>query len=344
MTESLTERAEALAHVALANIEREFPHQEAFLQKSADPIPRPREVHPAFYGSLDWHSCVEMHWVLVRLLRLVPDSVPEGEIRVALDTHLSAGALAAETRYFADPANRTSERPYGWAWALRLVAELLALDDDNARRWAANTQPLANLFVERLLEWLPKATYPFRPGTHGNTAFALSLALPFAEMRAAAGDDVFLEAIKEAVERWYGRDAGYAAEWEPSDSDFLSPALTEAELMSSLLPRLEFPAWLERFLPGIADGEPPSLFTPAIVSDPTDGYIAHLHGLNLSRAWCWLRLAEMLPGSDARVPVMRAAAERHAAASLDRAVGSDYMVEHWLPAYAVMYLSTGDWE
>jgi Protein of unknown function (DUF2891) len=342
---ALRERADEYARVALANIEREFPHHEGHHWSDPTPVPRPRELHPAFYGSLDWHSCVEMHWVLARLLRLAPDRVPESEIRAALDTHLSAEAIAAETRFFADPAHRTFERPYGWGWALRLAAELLAFDDADARRWAANLQPLADLFVERFLEWLPKATYPFRAGLHGNTAFAFSLSLPFTRLRAEAGDATFLEALKEAASRWYGRDAGYAAEFEPSDADFLSSALTEAELMSSLLPSADFPAWLERFLPGIADGKPPNLFTPAVVSDPTDGYIAHLHGLNLSRGWCWLRLAEALPGSDARVPVMLAAAERHAAASLDEAVGSDYMVEHWLPAYAVLYLSdSGGWE
>ena len=109
--------------------------------------------------------------------------------------------------------------------------------------------------------------------------------------------------------------------------------------MSSLLPHPEFSAWLERFLPRIADGEPSNLFTPAVVTDPTDGYIAHLHGLNLSRAWCFRRLAGALPDADPRMPVMLAAAEHHAAASLDQAVGGNYMLEHWLPAYAVLYLS-----
>jgi Protein of unknown function (DUF2891) len=335
----LRERAEAYARVALANIEREFPHHEAHPQSGPGPIPRPRELHPAFYGSLDWHSCVEMHWVLARLLQVAADHVPEQEVRAALDTHLSADALVGEKRFFSNPANRLSERPYGWAWALRLTAEVLAIEDGDARRWAANLQPLAELFVERFLEWLPKATYPFRPGLHGNTAFAFSLSLPFAQMRADAGDQRLLEAIDEASERWFGRDVAYGAEWEPSDADFLSPALTEAELMSSRLPGSEFAEWLERFLPGMANGEPTGLFAPAVVSDPTDGYIAHLHGLNLSRAWCFRRLAAALPASDPRVPEMLAAAERHAAASLDEAVGSDYAVEHWLVAYAVLYLS-----
>jgi hypothetical protein len=329
----LAERAGAYARVALANIEREFPHHESHPQSDASPIPRPRELHPAFYGSLDWHSCVEMHWVLARLLLLVPESVPEHEIRAALNTHLSADALAGETRFFSDAANRLSERPYGWAWALRLTAELMDFDDGDARRWAANMQPLAELFVERFLEWLPKVTYPFRAGLHGNTAFAFSLLLPFARRH-----EVLLAAVNEAAMRWYGNDAGYAAEWEPSDADFLSPALTEAELMASLLPEGDFTPWLERFLPGLVAGEPANLFEPAVVTDPTDGYIAHLHGLNLSRAWCFRRLAAVLADSDPRGAVMLKAAERHAEASLDQAVGSDYAVEHWLPAYAVLYL------
>lgn len=333
MNDEVRERAGAYARVALANIEREFPHHEAHPQADATPIPRPRDLHPAFYGSLDWHSCVEMHWVLVRLLRLVPDCVPEAEIKAALDTHLSAEAISGEVRFFSDPANRLSERPYGWAWALRLAAELEA-SDPHARRWAENMRPLADLFVKRLLEWLPKVTYPFRAGLHGNTAFAFSLLLPFART-----NERLLAAVNGAAMRWYRDDAGYAAEWEPSDADFLSPALTEAELMSSLLPAEEFPAWLERFLPGLADGQPASLFEPAVVSDPTDGYIAHLHGLNLSRAWCFSRLAAKLPGSDLRVPQLLAAAGRHSKASLDQAVGSHYAVEHWLPAYAVLHLS-----
>lgn len=332
MDDRLRDRAEAYARVALANIEREFPHHEAHPQSDASPIPRPRELHPAFYGSLDWHSCVEMHWVLVRLLRVLPDRVPEAEIRAALDEHLSTEALAGEVRFFEEPANRLSERPYGWAWALRLAAEIRAFEDASAESWAQNLEPLADLFGERFLEWLPKVTYPFRAGLHGNTAFAFSLLLPFAH-------GTLLDAVTEAATRWYAEDADYAAEWEPSDADFLSPALTEAELMSSLLPRSEFPAWLERFLPDLAAGEPSSLFEPAVVSDPTDGYIAHLHGLNLSRAWCFRRLAAALPEPDPRVPVMLAAADRHAEASLDEAVGSDYAVEHWLPAYAVLYLS-----
>ena len=332
--QELEARAEAYAELALANIEREFPHNEAVFQKEAAPVPRPRELHPAFYGSLDWHSCVEMHWVLARLLRLVPERVPQHEIRSALDAHLSDEALAAEARYFADPDRQSAERPYGWAWALRLTAELSALGDPEAERWAANMQPLVDVIVEGFIEWLPKLTYPVRYGIHANPAFALSIAFPFVETH-----ESLLEAVQEAAMRWYLDDADYPAEWEPSAFDFLSPALAEADLMASLLD--DFPAWFDRFLPGIADGEPATLFGPVEVSDPNDGHIAHLHGLNLSRAWCFRRLAAALPNGDPRAPVMLAAAERHAAASLDQAVDSNYHLEHWLAAYAVLYLGEG---
>src|SRR6266545_964180 len=204
----LRERADAFARVALANIEREFPHQELLLQTGSESLPRPRELHPAFYGSLDWHSCVEMHWVLARLLRLVPERVPQHDIRSALDAHLSAKALAAEARYFADPDRQSAERPYGWAWALRLTAELSALGDREAERWAANMQPLVDVIVEGFIEWLPKLTYPVRYGIHANPAFALSIAVPFVET-----DESLLEAVQEAAMRWYLDDADYPAEW-----------------------------------------------------------------------------------------------------------------------------------
>ena len=330
----LAENADAYARVVLANIEREFPHSEGLYQSEAGPVPRPRELHPAFYGSLDWHSCVEMHWVLVRLLRLVPDRIPHHEAKAALETHLSAEGLAAEARFFADPDHQSAERPYGWGWALRLASELSELESPAAKRWAANMQPLVDVIVDGLIAWLPKLTYPVRYGIHANAAFALSIAFPFVEQEARLH-----EAVREAALRWFLDDADYAAELEPSAFDFLSPALAEADLMASLLE--DFPRWFDRFLPGIARGEPATLFQPVEVSDPHDGHIAHLHGLNLSRAWCFRRLAAALPDADPRAPVMLAAAERHAAASLDQAVGSNYHLEHWLPAYALLYLGEG---
>lgn len=336
----LRANAAGYARVALTTIAREFPSDIHYLMTGPDDFPRrPRERTPVFYGSFDWHSCVEMHWLLVRLLRRAGEVVPQEEIRAALDARFTAEALAAEARFIAHPDNRTRQRPYGWGWALMLVHETATWDDPDARRWAANLAPLAEALAGCFLEWLPKATYPVRYGVHGNSAFGLSRALPSATERARAGDAALLEAITAAARRWYDGDSDYPGRWEPSGADFLSPALVEAELMTRILPPAEFVRWLDAFLPGFAAGEPAALFTPAVVSDSSDAYIAHLHGLNASRAWCWRRLAEELPDDDPRVERALAAAQRHAAAALPHVAGDDYMVEHWLACYAVLLLS-----
>jgi len=334
----LRDNAAGYARVALANIEREFPSDVRHLMREPGDFPhRPRAITPVFYGSFDWHSCVEMHWVLVRLLRSCSDVVPSDEITEVLHHQFSAEGLEAEARY-ADE-NRNRQRPYGWGWALMLHHEVSRLETRDSEEWAENFRPLAEVITDCFLEWLPKATYPQRYGMHNNSAFGLARALPHAYQRAGAGDPALLNAIRDAAERWYRDDARYPAEWEPSGSDFLSPALVEAELMALLLTPADFSKWLGSFLPDIAQERPPSLFTPAIVSDSTDGQIAHLHGLNASRAWCWRRLAESLPGDDERVAPALAAAQRHGAAALPHVSGDDYMVEHWLACYAVLLLS-----
>ena len=334
----LRENAAGYARVALTNIEREFPSDVRVLMKKPGDSPhRPRELTPVFFGSLDWHSCVEMHWVLVRLLRTCSDIIPSAEITEVLDRQFSAEGLEAEAR-FAD-ANRNRQRPYGWGWALTLRHELSGLTGQDSERWARNFDPLAEVITDCFLEWLPKATYPQRYGVHTNSAFGLSRALLYARERASAENPTLLDAISAATERWYRNDADYPGEWEPSGSDFLSPALVEAELMARHLPANEFPEWLTSFLPDLVYKRPSSLFTPAVVSDSSDGQIAHLHGLNASRAWCWRRLAESLPKDDERVASALEAAQRHAAVALPHVTGDDYMVEHWLACYAVLLLS-----
>jgi Protein of unknown function (DUF2891) len=331
--------AAAYAEVALANITREFPVMDFYVWNGPGDVPGlPRDTTPVFYGSFDWHSCVEMHWLLVRLLRVAGDAVPAGAIRTLLNGQFSASGLAAEA---VAVAGRTGagQRPYGWGWALSLVYETSALDDPDARRWSEAMAPFAEALTERFAGWLPKATYPVRHGLHPNSAFGMSRALPYAAQRARAGDTALLDAITTRARAWFGADTDYPGRYEPSGHDFLSPALTEAELMARVLPQAEFPAWLERFLPGIAAGEPAALFTPAVVSDSSDGQIAHLHGLNASRAWCWRRIAESLPDGDPRIGPALAAAGLHADASLPHVVGDDYAVEHWLACYAVLLLS-----
>lgn len=318
---------------------REYPTHLSYWITGPGPLTPPRELHPAFYGSFDWHSCVEMHWLLVRLLRTLPHLAPARDARAALDEHLTGDALATEAAFFARPEQRSFERPYGWGWALALAGELTGWDDPDGARWRASMAPLTEILETRFLEWLPKATYPLRTGLHGNSAFGLTLALGFARAEATRGRPALEREILAAARRWFAGDTDYPARYEPSGSDFLSPALTEAALMRELLAPAEFAEWLSRFLPSLARNEPASLLVPATVSDASDPQLAHLHGLNLSRAWCMRRIAEVLPPDDPRRRVLADAARAHRAASLDAAVGSDYMVEHWLAAYAVLLLS-----
>jgi hypothetical protein len=334
-------RAEAAsyARVALTNIKREFPSAVHHTMNAPGDFPfRPRARTPVFYGSFDWHSCVEMHWLLVRLLRVAPGAVPAGEITVALSAHFEPVALAVEEDFITGPGG-LGERPYGWGWALMLIHETASWDDEYGRKWAAAMAPLGEKLAGLYLDWLSRATYPVRHGVHDNSANGLGRALPYARARARAGDGALLKAITDKAFEWFGSDMIYPAGWEPSGHDFLSPALVEAELMARVLTQAELADWLSMFLPGLEAGQPKTLFTPVTVSDSSDGFIAHLHGLNASRAWCWRRLAESLPPGDPRVAPMLKAARAHATAVLPHVVGDDYMVEHWLAAYAVLMLS-----
>jgi hypothetical protein len=327
-----------LAGVALANVVREYPHCEFHWQIEGEHIPTPRQLHPSFYGSLDWHSCVEMFWVLVRLLRCHPELVPAAEIRRTLNGHLTTSALATEAAYFAADEQVTTQRPYGWSALLELAHETATWADPDAARWSAALQELSKVFVTRYLDWLPKATYPVRHGVHTNDAFGLSRALPYADYLAENGEPRLQQVITETAWRWFGSELDYPGSWEPSGADFLSPALAEAELMTRLLPATGFADWLHGFLPDIVEQRPAALFTPATVTDPSDGLIAHLHGLNLHRAWCWQRLALAVPADDDRIAAMLSATRGHTHASLLQSTDSVYGVEHFLAYYALRLL------
>jgi len=333
----LRANADGYARVAMTNIDREFPYDVRQTMTAPGDFPsRPRDRNPVFYGSFDWHSCVEMHWLLVRLLRAAADAVHEPGIRAVLDRQFAPDALAGEAAYVAGP---NGPGWYAWGWALTLAEEAAAFEDPDGDRWATSLRPLADAITGLFTGWLPKMTYPIRYGMHSNTAFALSRSLPWARRVAAAGDGRLSDAITDAATRWYRGDAAYPGAWEPSGSDFLSPALTEAELMAQLLPAGEFSTWLTAFLPGIERGTPAALFEPAVVTDSSDGQIAHLHGLNASRAWCWRRIAESLPAGDERIGPAIVSARVHADAALPHVVGDHYNVEHWLAAYAVLLLT-----
>jgi len=318
-----------LARIALGHVEREYPNKPEHVLSGPGDARTPSSLHPVFYGSFDWHSCVHSYWLLARVYRRFPREAICGEIAALFDRQLTAEKVGGECVYLAAPTARGFKRPYGWGWLLKLAAELALLGE---RRWSEALAPLAAVFADRFRNFLPLASYPVRVGAHPNTAFGLRMAADYA----AAIEDAGLGGLlAETAWRWYGADRDCPAWGEPGGDDFLSSALIEAECMRRLLGGPEFVAWFGGFLPRLADREPGTLFTPAVPSDRSDGKIAHLDGLNLSRAWCFRALAGALPSGDARCRVMLEAAEEHLAAGLPH-LETDYMGEHWLATYALL--------
>jgi len=321
------------ARVALSHLTQEYPNKlDHVLNKRTD-LKTPRELHPVFFGSFDWHSCVHGYWLLATLLRLFPEMREAEQIETLFDAQLTSAKVKAEVRYLNQPLRAMFERPYGWAWLLMLSAELNRHASRNGKRWSDALAPLADAFTKSFLDFLPKATYPTRVGTHFNSAFAITLALEYAEV---ASNDSLRKVLVKKARAWYAMDLDCQA-WEPGGDDFLSSALMEAECMRRVLKTSDFLGWIDRFLPRLAVREPATLFTAAIVSDRSDGKIAHLDGLNLSRAWCWRSIAATWPASDARRGVALEAAEIHFAASLPHVAG-DYMGGHWLATFALLAL------
>jgi hypothetical protein len=319
----------------LRGIHREYPNKLDHVLAGPEEVLSPRRLHPAFYGCFDWHSSVHGHWLLARVLRLFPALSEANEIVRALDASLTAENIAAEAAYLRRPLSGTFERTYGWAWLLKLAAELRLVGAGPFARWAAALEPLAAAFVERYLAYLPKATYPIRTGVHPNSAFGLAFAHDYAE---AVGHEELRELTTATALRFFAADAAYPAHLEPGGSDFFSPALMEADLMRRVMPRGEFRRWFAAFLPGAGAGKPAALFTPAAVSDRGDYQIVHLDGLNLSRAWCFRNLAAAV--EDGRVAErLRAAASEHAEAGLRHVCSGDYGGEHWLATFAVLALT-----
>jgi len=317
------------ARIALSHITREYPHKlDHVLQADEDALP-PRLLHPIFFGSFDWHSCVHGWWSLLTLRRLFPANAEAADIVALADHSFTPTKVAAELAYLDRPLSAGFERPYGWGWLLYLHLEATRHED---KSWASQLEPLARAFARRFKAYLPKLTYPIRVGTHFNTAFALILALEWAER--------FDEALTAGIRSWavekFAGDRDCQA-WEPGGDEFLSPALIEALCMIRVLPTGDFGCWFADFLPRLSVGEPRTLFVPATVSDRSDGKIAHLDGLNLSRAWCWRSLAAKLE-DDAMLMAQRAA-EQHLDVALPHIAG-DYMGEHWLLSFALLVLIT----
>jgi hypothetical protein len=327
------EQASAFARLALKGIQKEYPNKPADVLNSDKDVQSPRAIHPAFYGCFDWHSSVHGHWMLVRLLRVFPDLPEAKTIRATLGENLTAKNLQVEAAYFARANTQSYERPYGWAWLLKLAEELHGWDDPEGKEWAKNLKPLADTIAARYVAYFPKQTYPIRSGVHSSTAFGLAFAHDYARV---TGNKGLRELVEERARTYYAKDVGVPAAWEPDGADFFSPSLMEADLMRRVLSPEEFPAWFKRFLPEL----PKSLLEPAKVTDRSDPQIVHLDGLNLSRAWCLRGIAAALPNDDPQRGVLVAAERRHREAALPHVASGDYAGEHWLASFAVYLLST----
>jgi hypothetical protein len=319
------------AQVALNNVTTEYPYKlDQLLHADGDAQP-PRSIHPLFWGSYDWHSCVHMHWTLARLARRLPRHALAAQTQRHFAERCTPTAAAAEINAFERPGHASFERPYGWGWLLALAAELdrLAHEQPEFADGSAGIAPLAQYIAQRFVDYLPRVDYPTRAGMHGNTAFAASLALDWAQHaqhRALAGQ------IAECARRWFGGDRRYPVDYEPGGEDFLSPGLTEAVLMQRILSGCDFGDWLTQFAPSPAALA--TWLTPAAISDAADPKIVHLHGLNLSRVWCWRQLLPALEPELAAA--VRRAIDSHLAVSLPAALAGDYVGTHWLATFALL--------
>ena len=328
--------AERFANLALACVHKEYPNKISHSLNSDADVAPPRKLTPAFYGCYDWHSSVHGHWLLARLVRTFPDASFAPSAREALRQSLTAENIAEEAVYLRTEGRASFERPYGLAWLLQLVAELREWDDPQAREMAANLSPLEHAALQRMNDWLPKLSHPVRIGEHSQTAFALGLMLDYAR---ATRDTKFADLLESKARQFFLKDKHCPLAYEPSGEDFLSPCLGEADLMRRVLPSPEFARWLRSFLPQISSARKIAWLEPVVSPDPSDPKLAHLDGLNLSRAWMLEGIAAGLPEGDKRLPMIKAAAEEHKRAGIAAVTGKHYEGGHWLGSFAV-YLVT----
>ena len=332
--------AERFAKLALACVHKEYPNKISHVLNSDADVAPPRKLTPAFCGCYDWHSSVHGHWLLVRLLRTFPDAPFDKDAREALNQSLTAENLKQEAGYIKGQGRTSFERPYGLSWLLQLCSELREWDDPQAKEWSANLKPLEDAAVERLSNWLPKLSHPVRIGEHDQTAFGLGLMFDYAR---TVENDAFARLIRDSAKKFFLADRNCPLNYEPSGEDFLSPCLGEADLMRRILPQKEFSNWLKQFMPQIPVGREGSAnedwLKVAVSPDPSDPKLAHLDGLNLSRAWMLEGILSALPESDPRRVALQAAADAHRRAGLAAVTGEHYEGGHWLGSFAV-YLTT----
>ena len=328
--------AARFAGLALKCLHAEYPNHISHTMDADSDARPPHLLNPAFYGCFDWHSDVHGHWLLVRLLRLFPEAPFAAAARAELARSLREDNIAGEMAYLERADRASFERPYGLAWLLQLTAELRDWDDPQAREWASVLSPLETQAASRLKTWITKLQYPIRIGEHDQTAFSFGLMWDWAGV---ADDTEMRGVLTEAARRFYLNDRNCPIRYEPSGEDFLSPCLAEADFMRRVQDRVIFSRWLSSFLPELAQNAAPKWLEPAIVTDRADPKLAHIDGLNLSRAWMLEGIAQGLGGDDRRVAVLRALALRHRQAALPAVTGEHYEGGHWLGTFAV-YLTS----
>ena len=325
------------ANLALQCVHQEYPNKISHTLAGDADVRPPRELFPAFHGCYDWHSAVHGHWLLVRLLRQFPDATFAPAARAALVRSLTKENIAAEVAYLQRAGRASFERPYGLAWLLQLSAELRSWKNPQGQEWALTLAPLETEAVARIKRWLPDLYYPIREGEHDQTAFSFGLIWDWAEV---AGDAEMRKLLADAASRFYGADRNCPLSYEPSGQDFLSACLAEADFMRRVLDRAAFARWLTTFLPQIPKSARADWLPTAVVTNRSDPKLAHLDGLNLSRAWMLEGIASRLETSDRRKAVLIDAAKRHSDAALPQVTGEHYEGGHWLGSFSV-YLVTG---
>lgn len=328
--------AERFAALALACVHKEYPNKLAHVLNDAKDVKAPRQLTPAFYGCYDWHSAVHGHWLLARLVRTFPDAPFVPAAKKALNQSLTPKNVAAEVAYLAGKGRVSFERPYGLAWLLQLAAELREGEGADFQRWAKALEPLERAAAQRFRDWLPKLSRPIRIGEHDQTAFAFGLVWDWAQV---AHDDAMTALLTERITAYYGADADCPLRFEPGGQDFLSPCLAEADLLRRVLPKAKYAAWLTAFLPGVPTTPGAAWLAPEVVTDRGDPKLAHLDGLNLSRAWMLDGIASALDAGDPRRPALSASAAAHRASGLESVTGEHYEGGHWLGSFAT-YLVT----
>lgn len=329
-TLTLTE-ANKLVTLPLHCVETPYPYKTGVVLGSAADLQEPAVVHPIFYGCFDWHSAAHGYWSLVTLARQFPNLAQADEVKAVLQRNITAEKVAREVAFFSKDINASFERPYGWAWLLKLQLELAQWQDPLAQQLAANLKPLSDLIVQRYVDFLPRLVYPVRVGEHSNTAFGLSFAYDYAVQH---GNTELQTLIAKRSRDFFQQDKQCPISWEPSGYDFISPCLEEIGLMQRVLPAEQFVPWLQAFMPQLADAN----FTLAVgqVSDRTDGKLVHLDGLNFSRAWNLYALAKHYP----QYAHLRKVADQHLAHSYPNLIGDSYEGGHWLGSFAIHALNT----